>query len=123
MGFIAANPGGPLAFNGASGGKVYAYNNVSEFGLVTVAPANQNRVRLTFHNPGTSDIFIAPVTVQTSGASVALTPSNASLGGCIRVYGNGGQFIVDGECQGAWQAFAITGAGITNPLTVIDTNV
>ena len=60
---------------------------------------------------------------QTTGSNVAFSPSNAALGGCIRVYGNGGQFTIEGECQGAYQAFAVTGAGTTNPLTVIDTNV
>lgn len=123
MGFIVANPGGALAYNGAGGGKIYGYNNISESGLVTVAIANPGRVKLTFHNPGTNDIFIAPVVIQTSGSDVAFSPSNAALGGCIRVYGNGGQFTIEGECQGAYQAFAVTGAGTTNPLTVIDTNV
>lgn len=123
MGFIVANPGGALAYNGASGGKVYGYNNITESGLVTVAAANSARVKLTFHNPGSSDVFIAPVVIQTTGSNVAFTPSNATLGGCIRIYGNGGQFIIEGECQGAYQAFAVTGAGSSNPLTVIDTNV
>ena len=85
--------------------------------------ANTSRVKLTFHNPGTNDIFIAPVQIQTTGSNVAFNPSNAAIGGCIRVYGNGGQYTIEGECQGAYQAFAVTGAGTTNPLTVIDTNV
>jgi len=123
MGFIVANPGGALAYNGASGGKVYGYNNISDSGLVQVAAANTSRVKLTFHNPGSYDIFISPVVIQTTGSNVAFTPSNAALGGCIRVYANGGQFTIEGECQGAYQAFAVTGAGTTNPLTVIDTNV
>jgi len=123
MGLIVANPGGALAYNGASGGKVYGYNNISESGLVTVAAANPGRVKLTFHNPGAADIFIAPAVIQTTGSNVAFAPSNAALGGCIRVYANGGQFTIEGECQGAYQAFALTGAGTTNPLTVIDTNV
>jgi len=123
MGFITTTPGGALAYNGASGGKIYGYNNISESGLVQVAAANTSRVKLTFHNPGANDIFIAPVQIQTTGSNVAFNPSNAALGGCIRVYGNGGQFTIEGECQGAYQAFAVTGAGSTNPLTVIDTNV
>ena len=123
MGFIVANPGGALAYNGASGGKVYGYNNISDSGLVQVAAANTSRVKLTFHNPGSYDIFISPVVIQTTGSNGAFTPSNAALGGCIRVYANGGQFTIEGECQGAYQAFAVTGAGASNPLTVIDTNV
>ena len=123
MGLITANPGGALAYNGASGGKVYGYNTISESGLVTVAAANSGRVRITFHNPGANDLFIAPVVIQTSGSNVAFSPNNAALGGCIRIYGNGGQFTIEGEYQGAYQAFAVTGAGTTNPITVIDTNV
>lgn len=123
MGYITTTPGGALAYNGASGGKVYGYNNISESGLVQIAAINPSRIRLTFHNPGTNDIFVAPVVIQTTGTNVAFSPSNAALGGCIRVYANGGQFIIEGECQGAYQAFAVTDAGTTNPLTVIDTNV
>ena len=76
-----------------------------------------------FHNPGTNDVFIAPAYVQNTGSNVALSPSNAVLGGCFRVYGNGGTLVIEGECQGAWQAFAVTGAGTANPLTVMDSNV
>jgi len=123
MGLIATGPGSPLAFSSASGGKVYAFNTIGESGLTQVAPANTFRQRILFHNPGTSDIFISPVLVQTSGSSLTLTPSNAALGGCFRVYGNGGTLVVEGECQGAWQAFAVTGAGSSNALTVMDSNV
>ena len=123
MGLISTGPGSPLAFSSASGGKVFSYNNISESGLVTVATANTQRQKIMFHNPGASDVFIAPAYVQTTGSDVALTPSNAALGGCFRVYGNGGTLVIEGECQGAWQAFAVSGAGTTNPLTVMDSNV
>ena len=123
MGLISTGPGSPLAFASASGGKVYAYNNIAEAGAINVAPANQFRTKLMFHNPGANDIFVAPATVQNTGSSVTLTPSNAALGGCFRVYGNGGTLVIEGECQGAFQAFAVTGAGSANPLTVMDTNV
>ena len=79
MGFITTTPGGALAYNGASGGKIYGYNNISESGLVQVAAANTSRVKLTFHNPGANDIFIAPVQIQTTGSNVAFNPSNAAL--------------------------------------------
>jgi hypothetical protein len=120
---ILVGVGAPGTLSSASGGKVYAYNNISESSLVVVAGANQVRQRITFHNPGASDAFIAPALIQTSGSSVAFTPSNAALGGTFRLYANGGTLVVDGECQGAWQAFAVTGAGTTNPLTVMETNV
>ncbi len=123
MGLISTGPGSPLAFASASGGKVYAYNAISESGLITIAPPNQYRTKIIFHNPGVNDVFIAPLFVQTTGSNVALSPSNAALGGCFRVYGNGGTLAVEGECQGGWQAFAVSGAGASNPLTVFDTNV
>lgn len=123
MGLISTGPGSPLAFSSASGGKVYAYNNISELAPVVVAPANTGRVRVTFHNPGATDVFVGPAYVLNSGSNVALAPTNAALGGCFRVYGNGGTLAIEGECQGAWQAFAVTGAGASNPLTVFDTNV
>jgi hypothetical protein len=129
MSFTVGGVGGALAFSSASGGKVYGYNNIKEAALTVVAPANPSRQKIRFHNPGGSDIFIAPANVQnvlgtvpTQPSNVALVPSNAALGGCIRVFGNGGTLDITGECQGAWQAFAITGAGTTNALTVIDSN-
>ena len=116
-------PGGSGTVSGASGGKIYAFNNISESGLVTVAPALTSRRKITFHNPGPNDIYVAPALVQTTGSSVAFTPSNAALGGCFLVYANGGTLVIEGECQGAFQAFALTGAGSSNPLTVMDSNV
>ena len=102
-----------------SGGKVYAYNNLT----VTpgqVAPANVNRTGITFHNPGTIAAYIAPALAQTSGASVALTPAVGSIGGCF-LLGPGGMLTINGECSGAWQAFSASGSG--NPLTVMESNV
>ena len=123
MGLISTGPGSPLAFASASGGKVFAYNNISESSASVVASANTQRQKIMFHNPGPNDIFVAPSYVQTTGSNVALAPSNAALGGCFRVYGNGGTLVIEGECQGAYQAFAVTGAGATNPLTVMDSNI
>jgi len=59
MGIISTGPGSPLAFSAASGGKVYGYNNISEFAAIVTAQANPSRQKITFHNPGASDIFIA----------------------------------------------------------------
>lgn len=112
--------GAPGSVGPTSGGKVYAFNNLTTTPGV-VAPANQFRQAITFHNPGTVDIFVAPSLVQTSGSNAALTPTTSALGGCFRVYANGGDRTISGECQGAWQAFSASAAG--NPLTVIDTNV
>jgi hypothetical protein len=126
---IIGGVGGPLAFSSASGGKVYGYNNINETTTTIVAQANPSRQRIRFHNPGPNDIFVGPQFVQnilgtapTQPSNVALVPTNAALGGMTRVYGNGGTLDITGECQGAWQALAVTSAGSTNPLTVIDSN-
>lgn len=129
MGIISTGPGSPLAFSSASGGKVYGYNNINETNARVVAPANPSRQKITFHNPGASDIYIAPSfvqnvlgTVPTNPSDVALVLTNAALGGSRVVYGNGGTLEITGECQGAFQALSKTGAGAANPLTVTDSN-
>ena len=127
MGIISTGPGSPLAFSAASGGKVYGFNNISTTPAV-VAPANTSRQKITFHNPGTVDIFIGPANVNntvgsppTTNAAVAFTPTTTNYGGCWRVYANGGTLSIEGECAGAWQALAASGS--TNQLTVMDSNV
>lgn len=120
MGLISTGPGSPLAFSSASGGKVYAFNALDTT-PIEVAPINSSRQKITFHNPGTEDIFIAPANVVNTGSQVPLAPTTAALGGCFRVYANGGTLSIEGECQGAWQAFAAAGDG--NPLTIMDSNV
>ncbi len=108
-----------------SGGKVYAFNNIGTSPQV-VAPANTSRTQITFYNPGPVTIYIAPVNVQAlnsipaSITNQALTPTLSALGGCFIIGGGGGYIPLTGECQGAWQAFAISGT--TNALTVVDTN-
>lgn len=102
-----------------SGGKVYAFNNLSTT-PATIIAANPARVSVTFHNPGSVDAFIFPTFVQNTGSSLALTPSTGALGGCLRLFANGGQITMTGECQGPWRAFSASGS--SNPLTVIDSN-
>lgn len=127
---LIAGIGSPQTVNSASGGKVYAYNNIDAAAARVVAQPNASRVSITFHNPGANDIFIAPSNVQnvvgtapTNPSNVALTPTNAALGGCWRVYANGGVLVISGECQGGWQALAVTGAGAANALTVMESNL
>lgn len=109
-----------------SGGKIYAFNNVSTSPEV-VAPANVNRQSITFHNPGAVNIYIAPVNVQALNSvagnisNQVLTPSPASLGGCFLIGAGGGFITLTGECQGSYQAFSATGS--SNALTVSDNNV
>lgn len=118
---ILGGVGASQVFSSASGGKIYAYNAVTT-APATVAPANPSRTQITFHNPGTVDVFVAPATVLNSaGSAMALVPSTAALGGCFRVFANGGALVIGGECQTAWQAFAASGT--TNPLTVMDSNL
>lgn len=128
MGLISTGPGSPLSAVGASGGKIYGYNNITNANNTTVAQANPARQKITFHNPGSVDIFVSQTAAQnvlgtapTSPADVAFSPTTALLGGTFRVYANGGTLVIDGECQKAWQALAASGT--TNPLTVIETNV
>ena len=115
-----SGPGGSTSVGPTSGGKIYAFNAIGTTVHVLVAPANTARHKITFHNPGTQDIFIIPAMVQTTGSNVANTVTLSLLGGAIRVYANGGEKSLEGECQGAW--YAIAAAGSTNSLTVIDTN-
>ena len=120
MSTITTTVGSPGTVGSASGGRTLAYNNIATSPQQVVG-ANPQRQSIFFHNPGTVDIFIAPATVQNTGSDVPLVPSNAALGGCIRVFANGGSLKIEGECQKAYQAFAATGS--TNALTVIDSNV
>lgn len=107
--------GSPGTVSAASGGYVLGFNNL------TIAPqqvigADPQRTKITVHNPGAVDVFFAPAFVQNSGSDVALVPSPTALGGCFRIFANGGTLIIEGECQKAWQAFAASGSG--NPLTI-----
>jgi len=126
--------GGNPSVGPTSGGKVYAFNNLSTTPEV-VAPANSKRASITFDNPGTVDIIVFPVNVQalnpswnsttsidsgTSISNVALTPTTSALGGGYRIFANGGSRTFTGECQGAFQALAISSTG--NSLTVTDSN-
>lgn len=104
-----------------SGGKVYAFNNLDAVTPILVAPANQNRVRIGFHNPGTVDVIVYPALQQTTGQSTTNSPTVAAKGGSYLVYANGGERWVEGECQGAFYALAVS--SVSNPLTVTDSNV
>lgn len=120
MGIYATGPGSTLANSSASGGKVRAYNNINTTPAV-VAPANPQRQKITFHNPGDVDVFVGPSTVvNAAGSSVALVPTTLLLGGCFRIFANGGALEISGECQTPWQAFSASGTD--KPLTVMDSN-
>lgn len=121
MGIISTGPGSPLANSSASGGKINFFNTISTAAQPVVL-ANPQRQKITFHNPGTVDLYIAPaLALNAAGQNVAFTPALGSLGGCFLVFANGGTLVVEGECQGAWQA--LSASGTTNPLTVMDSNI
>lgn len=120
MSGIFTGVGSPGTVSAASGGFFLAFNNISSTPQ-QVLGQNSQRVKVTFHNPGTVDIYIAPAFIQNSGKDVALIPSPSALGGCFLVYANGGTLILEGEVQKPFQALALTGS--TNALTVVPTNV
>lgn len=117
---IIAGVGSPGTISLASGGRVYAYNNLDTTPEQVAGP-NPARQSITFHNPGTIDIFVAPSVVQNGGSDSPLSPTTAALGGCFRVYANGGTLVLTGEVQKPWQAFSASASG--NALTVMDSNV
>lgn len=119
---ISTGPGGPQTFSSASGGKVYAFNNLSTVPQ-QVAQPNTNRQKITFHNPGAVDVLVAPSVISNAitGAQTVFAPSTVALGGCFRVYANGGTLEISGECQVGWQAFSASASA--NPLTVMDSNL
>jgi len=113
---IQTSVGSPGTVSAASGGRVLAYNNLTTTPQVVLA-ANAQRVSFVVHNPGTIDIFFFPTFVQNTGADVTLVPSTVALGGCFRVFANGGSLAITGECQKEWQAFSASGS--SNPLTIM----
>lgn len=117
---LTASVGSPGTVSAASGDRTYAYNNLTTTPQQVVG-ANPQRQSITFHNPGTEDVFVAPLYVQTTGSDVQLNPTTGALGGCWRVYANGGTLVLTGEVQKPYQAFAAANTG--NPLTVMDSNI
>jgi len=99
------------------------YNDLSTTpqNVISGNPARQSMV---FHNPGSVDVFIFPNSGYANVSAVSRTvfaPTTSALGGCFRVYGNGGSLTITGECQLGWGAFSASGSG--NPLTVMESNV
>ena len=120
MATITTHVGSPGTVSAASGGRVYAFNNLNTTPQQIFA-ANPQRQSITVHNPGTIDVFVAPASVIVNGSDTTLTPSTGSLGGCFRVYANGGTLVITGECQKPWQAFSASASN--NPLTVMDSSI
>jgi hypothetical protein len=112
---ISTGVGSPGTVSAASGGYTLAFNNLNTTPQ-SILGLDPQRTKITFHNPGTVDIFVAPAFVQNTGSDVALVPSPSALGGCWRVYANGGTLELIGEVQKPFQAFAASSTN--NPLTV-----
>jgi hypothetical protein len=108
--------GGAQVIGPASGGKVTPINNLGTVALQVIGP-NAYRSMITFANPGTVTVYVAPL-LNAQGA--AFTPSLAALGGTFPVFA-GGLLTLTGECQTGWQAFAASGTN--NPFTVSESNV
>ena len=104
---------------------ILAYNNIGT-SPVTVIGINSGRKKLTFHNPGliagSVDVVVFPLTVLQNtpgGASVALTPTTAALGGGFRIFAAGGDRVIEGQAaKQGWQALSLSGSG--NSLTVME---
>ena len=99
--------------------QISAFNNIGT-SPITIIAANPSRSQITFHNPGTVDIFVGPTQVFSAPASsVPLVPSLGSLGGMFRIFANGGDRVITGAA--ATQAFqCLAASGVSNPLTVME---
>ena len=115
-----AGVGSSRAISTAGGGRTYSFNNLGVIPIQIVG-INPQRQSITIHNPGTVNIFVAPLYVQNTGSDVLLSPTPALLGGCWQVNANGGTLMLTGEVQKPYQAFAAS--GVNNPLTVTDSNI
>lgn len=116
MGLIVGGPGQPLTVSSASGGKVTAVNNLGTAPL-SVIGANPARQKITFHNPGTVNLYVF-CRVDVNGN--LQTCSLASLGGSYVIF-PGAVFELTGECQRSYSAFAAS--GVNNPLTITESNL
>jgi hypothetical protein len=94
-----------------------AVNNIGTTAIQVIG-FNAGRQQLRFHNPGTVDVIVFPIIVWITGNAVTLAPGTTlALGGGFRVYGNGGDQIIETDARFfAWLAQAVSGTN--NPLTI-----
>jgi hypothetical protein len=114
MGQIFWGVGASGSIGPTNGGKVSAAVPTGTPGQVLAA--NAARQSVTFHNPGSTNVFVYPLLNATGGAN---SPSNAVPAGAFQIF-PGGLLAISGECQGAWGAF---GASATNYLTIMESNL
>ena len=78
---------------------------------------NGQRVAVTFHNPGTQNLYVF-------SSSLAVAPTSSALGGAYVIFPGaditiyGGNITSITAVNGPWQAFA--GGGSNNPLTMME---
>lgn len=111
--------GSSRTVSAASGGFFQQHNNLNPTPR-TLLQNNPARTSITVHNPGTIDLYFAPLYDQTTGTDTLLVPSVSALGGCFLVFANGGTLVIEGECQKPWQAFSASGSN--NPITIQTNN-
>jgi hypothetical protein len=114
MGTIFWGVGSPgTASVTANGGRSSAIVGVSGAQVVAGNPARQ---RITFSNPGVTNVFVFPLLNATGGVN---SPNSGNPAGSFQLL-SGSQIVIAGECQGAWGAF---GASATNYLTIMESNL
>jgi hypothetical protein len=111
---IISGVGSPGTVSTATGSKITAAT-VGTVGAQVVA-LNAARVSISFHNPGSGNVFVYPVT---NAAGAPNNPSNASPAGAFLVM-PGAQLTISGECQLAFGAFA---ANAGSQLTIMQSNL
>lgn len=113
---LIAGIGSSQSVGPTSGGKVTPINSLGTT-MAQVVGGNPARVSITFHNPGTISVYVAP-TVNAQGAP--FTPMGGALGGAFLIL-SGGLLTLTGEVQTPWQAMAASGSN--QPLTITESNV
>lgn len=83
-----------------------------------VIGANGSRLKITFHAPGSNDIYVFPTTVLVNGANSTLTPSLSTLGGGFRIFAGATLTLEAPAAAQAWQALAASGTN--QPLTIME---
>jgi hypothetical protein len=115
---ITTYVGSPGTVASASGGKMHVLNGLTTTPTPANIGLNPQRVSLMFHNPGTIGVYVYPLTDFLGQPIIPSLPNN--LGGCLQILPSG-TFVVTGECQTGWGAFAASGT--TACLSVMSTNI
>lgn len=122
---IFSGVGSPASVGATSGGSIYGYGGITAGLSFTVALANPQRRKITFHNVGGNngtDLYIYQTTLQTTGHDVPYDPANDGLPGSFTLP-IGGTWVFEGECQKAWGVYcANTDESAIGRITIVDSN-